>query len=129
MGRYYSKDLRARCVLAVEREGMSCRGAAARFGVAPSTVIGWVKAYRATGSFSPCAQGRPRGMKIAPFTDFIRAFMQDKDNTLTRLQAALLAEHGVYASRTLLHRFVRQEGLTYKKRRSTPESRPALMSP
>ena len=53
MGRYYSKELRARCVLTVEREGMRCRGAAGRFGVAPSTVIVWVKAYRATGNLLP----------------------------------------------------------------------------
>ena len=100
MGRYYSKELRTRCVLAVKREGMPCRSAAGRFGVAPSTVIGWVKAYRATGSFAPCAQGHPPEMKIAPFTDVIGAFMQGKDNTLTRPQAALLGEHGAYASRT-----------------------------
>ena len=128
MGRCYSSDLRKRAVLAVVHEDMSCRGAAARFGVAPSTVIGWVKAYQATGSFAPCVQGRPVGMKVAPFADFIRAFMQDKDHTLTMLQSALLAEHGMYASRTLLHRFVRQEGLTYKKRPSTPASRAVPMS-
>jgi transposase len=32
-------DLRLRIVRSVEDEGMSCRGAAGRFGVAPSTAI------------------------------------------------------------------------------------------
>jgi transposase len=37
MAKPLSPDLRIRIIRAVEDEGMSCRGAAARFGVAPST--------------------------------------------------------------------------------------------
>jgi transposase len=37
--------------------GMSCRSAAARFGVAPSTAIRWQAQWRATGHFSPKPQG------------------------------------------------------------------------
>jgi len=46
-----SIDLRERVVDAVEREGMSRRAAAARFGVSISAAIDWVARYRATGSF------------------------------------------------------------------------------
>jgi putative transposase len=50
MGRSYSMDLRDRVVAAVERDGMSCHAAAARFGVAVSTAIKWMQRYRRTGS-------------------------------------------------------------------------------
>jgi transposase len=40
MGQPLSMDLRTRLLAAIDA-GMSCRGAAARFGVAPSTAIRW----------------------------------------------------------------------------------------
>ncbi len=40
MGHVLSMDLRVRLLAAIDG-GMSCRGAAARFGVAPSTAIRW----------------------------------------------------------------------------------------
>ena len=42
----YSMDLRERVVEAVERDGLSCNQAAARFEVAVSTAIDWVNRYR-----------------------------------------------------------------------------------
>jgi len=36
---------------------MSCRAAAERFGVAPSTVIRWLAQRRETGDFAPKLQG------------------------------------------------------------------------
>ncbi|WP_188723030.1 helix-turn-helix domain-containing protein, partial [Nitratireductor aestuarii] len=40
MGHVLSMDLRVRLLAAIEG-GLSCRAAAARFGVAPSTAIRW----------------------------------------------------------------------------------------
>src|ERR1700722_20559066 len=62
MGRPYSQDLRKRAVFAVEREGMSRQGAAGRYGVAPSTVIGWVAQFRTKGHLQPGQMGghKPR---------------------------------------------------------------------
>jgi transposase len=45
MARAYSIDLRER-VVAAEASGLSCRGAAERFGVSVSTAIRWVERYR-----------------------------------------------------------------------------------
>ena len=42
-------DLRARVVRLVTEGGLSCHRAAAQFGVAPSTVIDWVKRLRKNG--------------------------------------------------------------------------------
>lgn len=115
MMRAYSGDLRKRVVRAVIDDGMSASAAARRFGIGRSTAILWVQRYRREGTLAPGPIGRPRGMKVAPYQDFIMEKMKDTDTTLDILQAALWDEYGVYASRTLLHRFIRDEGLTYKK--------------
>ena len=49
MGKPYSMDLRERAVAAVLRDGLSRHESAARFGVAPSTVINWVRRVQETG--------------------------------------------------------------------------------
>ena len=58
----YSLDLRERVVMAVERGGLSRNQAARHFGVAISTAITWVKAFRQTGSLAPGQVGghKPR---------------------------------------------------------------------
>jgi transposase len=57
MAKSYSQDLRDRVIDAVEREGMSCRAAARRFGVSESAAIKWVQRYRRTGSRTPARRG------------------------------------------------------------------------
>ena len=56
MAQPLSMDLRSRLLAAVDG-GMSCRAAAARFGVAPSTAIRWQAQRRKTGNFDPKPQG------------------------------------------------------------------------
>ena len=60
MAKPLSPDLRLRIVRAVEVEGMSCRGAAGRFGVAPSTAIELVSEWRSTGACEAGVQGGDR---------------------------------------------------------------------
>ena len=57
-------DLPKRVVEAVERDGLSCNQAAARFDVAFSTAIGWVNRYRETGSVAPGQIGGYRPKKL-----------------------------------------------------------------
>jgi hypothetical protein len=45
MAKPYSIDLRERAVAAVLRDGLSRHESAARFGVAPSAVINWVRVF------------------------------------------------------------------------------------
>lgn len=47
-----SMDLRVRVLAAID-DGISCRAAAARFGVAPSTAIHWHAQRHTTGSVAP----------------------------------------------------------------------------
>lgn len=49
---------------AVERDGLSRREAAARFGLGVSTVISWLRRYRDTGSVCPGQMGGHKPRKI-----------------------------------------------------------------
>ena len=69
----HSIDLRERVVAAVEHGGLSCNQAAARFAVAVSTAVGWVKRFRQTGSVEPGQMGghkdsKGEGTSRAPWT-------------------------------------------------------------
>src|SRR6516225_2169530 len=65
MGRPYSNDLRERAVAAVLQGGRSRHEAAAQFGVAPSTVINWVRRFQETGSAAPGQMGGHKPKAIA----------------------------------------------------------------
>lgn len=56
MAQPLSMNLRSRLLAAVD-DGLSCRAAAIRFGVAPSTAIRWHAQRRETGDFAPKPQG------------------------------------------------------------------------
>ncbi|WP_343614701.1 transposase [Novosphingobium sp.] len=56
MGHPLSMDLRSRLLAAID-DGLSCRAAAARLGVAPSMAIRWHGRRRETGSFAAKPQG------------------------------------------------------------------------
>ena len=128
MGQPLSMDLRSRVLSAVD-EGMSCRSAAARFGVAPSTAIRWEAQRRETGSFAPRPQGGDtRSHRVEERRDDILAIWEArKDITLDELQTALI-EIGLSVSRTALHRFFVRHGITRKKRPATRSSRTAPTS-
>jgi|SRR5210317_915784 len=70
MTRAYSLDLRERVVASV-LEGAPVRVVAARFGVAPSSVVRWSRQYRQTGSFAPGKMGGHRPVLLEPHRDFI----------------------------------------------------------
>jgi putative transposase len=64
MARPYSMDLRERVVRAVEREGLSHRQAAERFGIGIKTTIDWVRRFHETGSLAAQPMGGCRPKKI-----------------------------------------------------------------
>ena len=116
MAHSLSMDLRSRLLAAVG-DGMSCRGAAARFGVAPSTAIRWQAQRRETGGFAPKPQGGDmRSRRVEERGDDILAlWAARKDITLEELRAGL-AEIGLTVSVAGLHRFFVRRGMTRKKR-------------
>lgn len=128
MGQPLSMDLRARVVAAVDA-GMSCRSAAARFGVAPSTAIRWQAQRRTTGSFAPRPQGGDtRSRRVEERRETILTLYEArKDITLDELRMAL-AGTGLAVANSTLHRFFVRHGITRKKRPGMRPSRTVPMS-
>jgi putative transposase len=128
MARPFSLDLRERVVGAVERDGLSRRRAAARFGVGVSTVIAWVRLFRETGSVAPGKMGGHRPKKLqGAWRDWLLERCRERDFTLRGLVAEL-GERGLMVDYRSVWEFVHAEKLSYKKRRSSPRNRPARMS-
>lgn len=118
MGRTYSQDLRDRVIDAVEREGMSRRKAAKRFGLSESAAIKWLQRFRDQGVRTAFGTGGHRPCVLKPHRDFLEAALAEKpDITLQALCDRLLAGRGVKADTSMMSRFFRREGITFKKRR------------
>ena len=84
MTRPLSDDLRRRVAAAVD-DGMSRRGAAKRFGIAPSTAIKWVWAWRLTGSYRPRAQGGDRrSQRIEARAEVVLALVEETPDMTLR---------------------------------------------
>jgi transposase len=122
----YSPDLRDRVIDAVELEGMSRRAAARRFGVSESSAIKWVQRYRRTGERGPVGKGGHRRSVLAPERRWLEAAIEAMpDITLEALSRRLLAERGVRADTSMLSRFFRRTGISFKKNASRQRARPA----
>jgi putative transposase len=117
MGRPYSLDLRERVVAAVEKEGLSRRRAAARFGVSYSVAIAWVKRLRESGSVAPGQMGGHKPRKLSgAHRDWLVQRCRDADFTLRGLVGEL-AERGLKVDYRSVWEFVHAEKLSHKKRR------------
>jgi putative transposase len=113
-------DLRERVVRAVEIEGLSRHQAAARFDVAPSTVVNWVRRLRDTGDLSPGQMGGHRPSKISGEH---RLWLIERCHArafTVRGLVAELSERGLRINYRSVWEFVHAEQLTYKKRRWSP---------
>jgi putative transposase len=118
MARPYSMDLRDRVVAAVERDGMSCHAAAARFEVGVSTAIKWMQRYRQTGSAAPGQMGghKPRAI-VGAHRDWLIARCRGGAFTLRGLVAEL-AERGLKVDYRSVWSFFHAEKLSFKKNRA-----------
>ena len=126
MAKPYSMDLRERVVAAVLEDGMSRHAAAARFGVAASSAIKWVRRVRETGSAAPGQMGghKPRTLSGA-HRDWLIARCRARAFKLRGLVAELAAERGLKVDYRSVWAFVHAEGLSYKKKRSGQRTRPS----
>ena len=115
MTRACSYDLRKRVVDAV-LSGERTRAVAARFGVAVSSVVKWSQLYRETGSLAPGKMGGHRPFLLATHREFIAQRMKQTPHlTSSRLRDELSAR-GIDVSRDTVWRFLRKEGLSFKKK-------------
>jgi transposase len=124
MPKPYSQDLRDRVIDAVERGEMSRRAAARRYEISESVAIKWLERLERNGSRAPVGHGGHRASKLMPHRDFLEAARAEKsDITLQALCDRLLTERGVKADTSMMSRFFRRIGVTFKKRRSSRKSK------
>jgi transposase len=116
MPKPYSRDLRERVIDAVERGEMSRRAAARRYEISESVAIKWLERLERHGSREPVGHGGHRASKLMPHREFLAAARAEKsDVTLQALCDRLLAERGVKADTSMMSRFFRRIGVTFKK--------------
>ena len=111
-----SQDLRDRVIAAVDG-GLSCNAAAQRFGIAASSAIRWVRAWRIEGRATALPQGGDlRSHHIEAYRDVILAATEaEVDITLVELSELLRQEHGASFAPSTVWRFRDRHGLTFKK--------------
>ena len=80
MAKPYSQDLRDRVLDAVEKGGMSRRGAADRFGVSESSAIKWGERPERTGSRTAAQMGGYKPRKLDPHREFLEAAWAEKSD-------------------------------------------------
>ena len=124
-GQAYGQDLRDR-VLACG--GMKLREVATRFGVSPSYVSKVRARLRELGDASPGLQRGHVPLRLAPFTEAVRARLKAvPDAKLDDLRCWLQDTHGVSVSYSVMWKVVDRLGFTLKKSTSAPPSRIARM--
>ena len=121
-------DLR-RKVLAAHDRGVSQRRLAAQFGLALSTVHGWIKRQRETGSVAPlAAPGAAPKLDPDGRATLRRIVEAAPDGTLAEWAEALRAETGVRLDPSTVRQYLLRStdagglGLTRKKRPAAPRS-------
>jgi len=120
MARSLSVDLRRRVVGAIEG-GLSCRAAAERFGVSPSSAIRWRAQEQREGDVTPKRQGGDRhSQRIEAHAELILSAVAAKSD-MAELREQL-KERGVAVAIGTLWRFFKRRRITRKKRRRTPPS-------
>jgi transposase len=128
MPKALSVDLRTRVVSAIAN-GLSCRQAAIRFGLSPSTAIRWQALVRTQGDVKPKPQGGNQRSHIVDIhSEVILGLVAEKDDmTLDEISAAL-AQRSITISRVAIWRFFKRRKMTFKKSRRTPASKTGRIS-
>ncbi len=128
MAKPYSSDLRRRAIALVEA-GQSRRGVARLLDLDKSTVILWVKQYRATGKQAAERMGGRRRFALLGERDWLLARLAAAPNLTGRALRAELAERGIKVSYDTVWRFLRDERLTFKKKPARHRAGPAGRRP
>jgi transposase len=121
MPKPYSQDLRDRVIDAVEWGEMSGRAAARRYEISESVAIKWLERVERHGSREPVGHGGHRASKLMPHHDFLQAARTEK----TDITLSALCDRGVKSDTSMMNRFFRRLGLTFKRRRLSRASRTA----
>ena len=121
MPKPYSNDLRERVVREVEA-GASRRAVAGKYHVSVSFVIKLMQQWQARGSVQPAKFGGYKRYALAEHQKLVRQFLAERpDMTLAELRQCL-AEQEIDVGLTAIFRFLRHQGLSYKKNRARPRA-------
>jgi len=123
MARPYSLDLRER-VVAMAAAGGTCREVAATFDVAVSTVVKWCGRRRETGSAAAKPMGGKRPYLLEGERDWLLSRLAEKPDLTLNAMLAELAGRGVVVSCDTLWRFLKREGISFKKNRVRRRAEP-----
>jgi transposase len=118
MGRPLSLDLRQR-IAATLASGETTRATAKRFSVSVSTAVRIGQKWRSGQGLQPAKIGGHRRPLLSGETaDWIRSRLIEKADLTMRALAAELAEKGIVVTHDTVWRFVRSQGLSFKKNSS-----------
>src|SRR5580698_5839791 len=123
-------DLRERVVAAIEA-GHTRVKVAGLYNMALSTVGGFIKRKRETGSVSPDKFGGYKTFSLEPHTALVKELVaKQPDSTLAELQVRL-AKENMNVSQSAISRFLHHINLTFKKKAYTRRNKigPTLPRP
>ena len=124
MGKPYSDDLRERVVAAIE-SGDTREEVAELYNMALSTVGGFIKRKRETGSVSLDKFGGYKTFSLEPHTGLVQELVAEQpDRTLAELRDRLAKEQ-VMVSQSAISRFLHHINLTFKKKPTRGRTRSA----
>jgi transposase len=112
----YSQDLRERVIGAVEDGELSRREAARRYRVSVASAVRWLQQYRQSGRVKARPMGGDRRSVLKPVrTWLLKLVVRKPDLTLIAISRQLKDEHGITADASMLCRFFKAEGFSFKK--------------
>ena len=117
MSRPYSLDLRERVVASVA-EGQSRRATAGVFKLGAATVGRWCRRARETGSAAAKPMGGKRPYLLAGERAWLLERLAEKPDLTLHALLAELGERGIVVSCDTLWRFLRRQGISFKKNRA-----------
>jgi len=117
MTKSYSFDLRERVVGAISG-GLSCRGAARRFDISPSTAIRYQQRMKHTSCIEPFKHGRRSGSgKLSPYREMLIAKVEEQpDITMPELALFLFERTQVTITASNLSKLLCKASLTHIKK-------------
>src|SRR6202167_1694057 len=115
MGKPYSNDLRERVVAAIEA-GRTRVEVAELYNMALSTVGGFIRRKRETGSVRPDKFGGYKTFALEDHTARVKELVaEQQDSTLVELQVRLAKEY-VNVSQSAISRFLHHINMSFKKK-------------
>ena len=114
MARPYSLDLRKR-VVSTLKSGLSCRQVARQFDVSVSSVVKWSQRERLTGSPAAAKMGGHRPYLLESERDWLLSRIKQKPDLTLHALLAELEDRGVKVCCDTLWRFLKREGISFRK--------------